>query len=131
MLRYFLAKGLRLVSPQWFVYGFSRKMFVKLYSINWPNLIFWLLPFLYILGNLFVEIICFPAFDVINFKINFSFLIKPFIYIISNIQIHKNSNILRTKRAFIVKQKAFSISFKGSSITRNYLRPESGPSKVS
>ena len=35
----FPEKGLRLVSPPHFVYDFSRKMFIMLYSINWPILI--------------------------------------------------------------------------------------------
>ena len=35
----FLEKGLRIVSPPRFVYGYSREMFLMLYSINWINLI--------------------------------------------------------------------------------------------
>ena len=42
----------------------------------------------------------------------------------------KNLNILRTKRAFEVKQKAFII-FKGLLIVRNCLRPESVPLTLS
>ena len=37
----------------------------------------------------------------------------------------KNLNILRTKRAFKVKQKAFFIIFKELSVAKNCLRPES------
>ena len=33
----FLEKGLGIVSPPHFVYGFSRKMFLMLYSINWTS----------------------------------------------------------------------------------------------
>ena len=33
----FSEKGLGLVSPSHFVYDFSRKMFLMLHSINWPN----------------------------------------------------------------------------------------------
>ena len=36
----FSEKGLGPVSPQHFVHGFSRKMFLMLRSINWPNFIF-------------------------------------------------------------------------------------------
>ena len=39
----------------------------------------------------------------------------------------KNLNILRTKRAFEVKQIAFLIVFKGLSITKNCLIPEKAP----
>ena len=35
----FLEKGLGIVSPANFVYDFSRKIFLMLRSINWPNLI--------------------------------------------------------------------------------------------
>ena len=41
----------------------------------------------------------------------------------------KKLNILRTKRAFEMKQKAFFIIFKGLSFTKNYLRSESVPLK--
>ena len=40
---------------------------------------------------------------------------------------NKNLNILRTKRAFQVKQKVFFIIFKGLSVAKNCLRPESAP----
>ena len=42
----------------------------------------------------------------------------------------KNLNILRMKRAFAVKQKAFFIIFKGLSIAKNCLRPENAPLRV-
>ena len=38
----FLDKGLGIVSPAYFANDFSTKMFLMLYSINWPNLIAWL-----------------------------------------------------------------------------------------
>ena len=38
----FLQKGLGLVSPPHFRYDFSRKIFLMLYSINWPNFTAWL-----------------------------------------------------------------------------------------
>ena len=41
----------------------------------------------------------------------------------------KMLNISRTKRAFEVKQKAFFIIFKGLSVAKNRLRPESAPLK--
>ena len=35
----FLLKGLRSIPPPHFVYDFSRKMFLMLYSTNWPYFI--------------------------------------------------------------------------------------------
>ena len=58
-----------------------------------------------------------------KFKINLIFLIKPF----CNMTKDKNVNILRTKKAFEVKKKAFFIIFKGTSVVKNSLRPESLP----
>ena len=54
-----LEKGLVIVSPTHFVHDFSRKLFLMLYSSNWPNFIV-LLP--------------------LNFEIDLIFLIKPFLY---------------------------------------------------
>ena len=65
-------------SPPNFVYDFSRKMFLMLYSINWPNFIVWLPLLLEILGNMCITIICSPGCDVIKFEINLIFLIKLF-----------------------------------------------------
>ena len=53
-----LGNGLGIVSAAHFVYDFSTKMFLILYSINWPNFIAWL-PLLYeILGNMYIAIVC-------------------------------------------------------------------------
>ena len=49
----FSGKGLGLVSPPHFVHNFSRKMFLMLDSINWPNFIVWLPILLEILDNMF------------------------------------------------------------------------------
>ena len=74
----FLEKGLGIVSPPHVVHDFSRKMFLMLHSINWPNFIIWLsLPFK-ILGNVCIAIFCFPGCDVISIETNLIFLIKPF-----------------------------------------------------
>ena len=48
----FLDKGVGIVSPAHFVYDFSTKLFLVLYSINWPNFITWLPLLLEILGNM-------------------------------------------------------------------------------
>ena len=55
----FLEKGLRLVSSSHFVYGFSRKMFRILYSIEiiTINFIVWLLLLLEILENMCITIV--------------------------------------------------------------------------
>ena len=42
----------------------------------------------------------------------------------------KNLNTLRTKRALEVKQKTFFIVFKGLSVAKNFLRPESAPLRL-
>ena len=76
----FPEKGLGLVSASHFVYKLSRKMFLMLYSINWPNAIVWLPLLLEILDNMCITIVCYPGCDVIKFEINFIFLIKLFCY---------------------------------------------------
>ena len=54
----FLDKGLGIVSPAHFVYDFSTKIFLMLYSINRPNFIVWLPLLLEILGNMCIAIVC-------------------------------------------------------------------------
>ena len=53
----FSEKGLELVSPLQFLYDFSRKIFLILHSINWPNIIVWLPLLLKILGNMCITIV--------------------------------------------------------------------------
>ena len=76
----FSEKGLGLISPSYLVYDFSRKNFLMLHSINWSNFIVCLTLLLEILGNMCIEIVYSPGCEVINFEINFIFLIKPFWY---------------------------------------------------
>ena len=54
----FLERGLGLVSPQNFVYDFSRNVFVVLHSINRPKFIVRLSLHLKILGNMCITIVC-------------------------------------------------------------------------
>ena len=56
----FSEKGRGPVSRPYYVYEFSRKLFLMLYSINWPklNLIVWLPLLLEILGNMRTAIVC-------------------------------------------------------------------------
>ena len=60
----------------WFLHNFWWKVFLALYSINWPNLIFWLPLLLELLGNMLIVDICYPVCDSINFEINLSLFIK-------------------------------------------------------
>ena len=69
LISIFLKKELGIVSPPRFVYDFSRKIFVKLYSINWPDFIAWLHLLLEILVNICIAIVFWPCCDVIDFKI--------------------------------------------------------------
>ena len=62
-----------------------------------------------ILGNICIPIVCQPDFDVMNFKINLIFLIKPFFY--RTKKPWKNLTILRMKRAFWDKIKSIFSSF--------------------
>ena len=54
----FLEKGQGIVSPPHFVYDFSRKMFLVLDSINWPNFIVWLPLVFEILVKMCIAIVC-------------------------------------------------------------------------
>ena len=56
---HFLEEGLGLVFPLHFVYNFSRKKFLMLYSINLPDVIVWLSLFLEILSNMCIASVCF------------------------------------------------------------------------
>ena len=74
----FLDKGLEIVSPAQFMYDFSTKKFLMLYSVNWPNLITWLPLLLEKLRNMCIAIVCYPGCDVMDFEINLIFLIETF-----------------------------------------------------
>ena len=73
-----MKRGLELVSLPHFPHNFWKKLFLLLYSINWPNVITWL-PLLYeILDNMCIEVVRKPGCDVMNFEVNLIFLIEPF-----------------------------------------------------
>ena len=99
-----LEKGLGIVSLSHFVYNFSRKKFIMLYSINWPNFNAWLPFFFEILVNMCIVIVCEPSRDVINFEINLIFLIKPFSYM---------TNKSRQKLKYLENEKSFQREIKG------------------
>ena len=75
-----LKMDLEIVSPPHFLYDFSRKMFLVLYSFNWPKFIAWLRFFLEILVNICIAIVYFSNCDFTNFETNLIFQIKPFFY---------------------------------------------------
>ena len=116
---WFLEKGLGIVSPPHFVKDFSRKMFLKLYSLNWPDFTLWLSLLLEILNNICIAIS-------VLLWIKLTFIIKPFFYMTKKPR--QKLNILRTKRAFKMKQ--FFIIFKELPATKNCLRSESAPLKI-
>ena len=102
---------------------FLRKKFFTLYFINWTNFVARFPILLETLGNMRIEIICFSACGVINFEINHSFFIKPFLHI------DKKSG-QKCKISRMKKNKAFFIIFQGLSIAKNFLRPDSGSLKI-
>ena len=54
-------RGLKLVSLSHFLHTFWRKIFLLLYSINWPNFIVWLPLLCEIFGNICIAIVCKPG----------------------------------------------------------------------
>ena len=73
-------KVLRLVSPPYFGQWFFKKIFLMLYSINWPNVIVWSPLLTEISGNMCIVIVYYSVCDVINFGIYLSFLIQIIFY---------------------------------------------------
>ena len=61
--------GLELVSLPHFLHDFWRKIFPLLFSITWPNFIFWLALLSEILGNICIVIVCKASCDIIHFEI--------------------------------------------------------------
>ena len=55
-----MEKGPPTVFPRLFLYDLSRKIFLKLYSINWTSFIIWLPLLLEILGNMCIVVTCEP-----------------------------------------------------------------------
>ena len=114
----FLEKGLRIVSPPYFMQDFWRKIFLMLYYINCPNFIFWLLLLLEILVNMCIAIVCYSGRDVIKFEINFIFLIKSFFYVTKKSR--QKFKYLENKKEFSCGKK--NIIFKGLSIAFKKLK---------
>ena len=89
------------------VWFFSRKIFL-LYSINWANVIVWLILLLEILGN--TCIVIFTSLWRHKFW-NQPELSYQAIFLHDQKSRDKNLNILRTKRVFNTKYKILSIIF--------------------
>ena len=102
-----LEKGLGIVSPLHFPHTFSRKMFLVLYSIKWPNFFVSNIR----LYSMCIAIVCWPSCDVINFEINLIFLIKPFFNITEN---------SRQKFKYLENEKNFEDEIK--SISHHFLK---------
>ena len=102
----FFRKGFGIVFPSHYVYDFSRKIFVTLYSINSPNFIVWLPLIHEMLGNMCIAIICFPGYYASSFEINLIFFWSSRFSTCPKSQ-DKFLNILRIKKAFKVKWKQF------------------------
>ena len=100
--------------------------YVLLTNFNYSNFIVWLLFFHEILGHICIIIICFSVCDVINFEIKLSYQV---FFLYDQKSMNKYLNIFRTKRVFEMRWKVFFIIFKGFSVAKDCLRPESGPLK--
>ena len=80
---------------------------------------------LQILGNMCIEIVCFPGCDAINFEINLNFLIKSFFYMTKKLrQIFKNVSRAKMSRE---QELLIFTNIKGLSVAENCLRLESVP----
>ena len=101
----FLRKGLGIVSPPHFVYGWSRKMFFVLYSINWPNFLARLSLLLEILVNMCVAIVCLPGWDVNNFEVDLTFPTKSFFYMAKTSR--QKFKYLENEKSFKGERKSF------------------------
>ena len=94
----FLQKSLRLATPSSFVYDFSMKILLFLFSVNWENFIVWFPLLLEILSNMCIVIISCLVSDFRNYKIKQSFIIKPFFYIIKKLS--RKCKYLKNEKSF-------------------------------
>ena len=124
----FSEKSLGLVSSPHSVCDFSRKMFLMLYSINWPNFIVWLPLLLEILGNMYY-----------NCLLTRLWRHKIWQPDLSNqtVLLHEKNDensrqifkYLENEKSFWGEIKLFFIIFKGLSVAKNCLRPGNAPLK--
>ena len=73
-----ITRGLELVSSSHFPHDFWRKIFLLLYSSNWPNFIVWLTLLCEIFRNMCIAIVCKLGCDAMNCVVKLIFLIKLF-----------------------------------------------------
>ena len=100
---------MELASSTHFVYDFSRKMFLILYSINWEIFVAWLTLLLEILGNICIVIIYCLVCDVIDLEIKHSFLIKLLFYL--NKKSEHKCKYLKNEKSFSKWNKKHFLSF--------------------
>ena len=74
-----------------------------------------------------IAIVFFPCCDVINFEINFIFLINSFLHMTKKSR--QNFRYLEKEKSFS-KVKSFFIIFKGLPVAKNCLRPKSAPLRL-
>ena len=120
-----IKRGLELVSLPYSIHDSWRKIFLTLYFFKWPISLPDCLYFLRHWVKMCIVIICCPVCDVINFEINHSFLIKLFFYI--NKKSAQKCKYFKNQKSFKHEIKSVFNDFKGLSIVRNCLRPESRP----
>ena len=75
----------------------------------------------------FTNFLCCPVCDAINFEINLRFLIKPYLCITK--KSGQECKYLKNKHNLKIKEKAFSVIFKGLAVVRKCPKPENGPLK--
>ena len=92
------------------IFIFHEKCF-SFYIQLTDQIFFWLLLLLEILGNMCTAVVCFPGCDVINFEINFVFLMKHFSYMTKNSR--EKFIYVENKKSFFHHKKHFSSYLKG------------------
>ena len=107
------------------VNDFTRKVFLMLYYINWPNFVVFFLLLLKIFDNICFSIACFQACDVINSEIKLVFLVKLFCYMTKKSR--QKFKYIENEKSFWGGIKAFSVILKRLWIAKNCLRPGSAP----
>ena len=72
-----------------------------------------------------IAIVCQPGCNVLNFEINFIFLLRPFLYMTKKSK--QKLKYLQNENSLLGEIKSFFIIFKGLSVAKNRLRPASAP----
>ena len=86
MLKFnFLKKSLKLDSPSYLLNDFLREILVIFYLLtNQISLSGWLSLLIKISGNMWIVIVCYPVYYVMNFETYLRFLVKVFSYMTKN-----------------------------------------------